>query len=166
MHGLEVSDVEIAQWVEAAEASYDVEDLKPRMGRPVRGAEASQVVPVRLTAEELVAVMARAGREHLNRSEVIRAALGARGVSVRRSMRSDAASAAWNDRLVESQRLALDGGVWRALGGPTAGVCGRLPTLSFSARLVAWGAGLPEQLSSRGCRGLCIATRLALCKEH
>ncbi|SJM68305.1 hypothetical protein FM112_13315 [Gulosibacter sp. 10] len=33
------------------------------------------MIPVRLTAEELAAVMERAEREHLNRSEAIRAAL-------------------------------------------------------------------------------------------
>jgi predicted DNA binding CopG/RHH family protein len=38
---------------------------------------AAQVVPVRLTAEELAAVMERAEREGLNRSEAIRAALDA-----------------------------------------------------------------------------------------
>lgn len=77
MHGREVSEAEIDRWVEEAEAGYDVEELKSRMGRPARGAEASQVVPVRLTVEELAAVMARAEREHLNRSEAIRAALAA-----------------------------------------------------------------------------------------
>ncbi|WDF35094.1 CopG family transcriptional regulator (plasmid) [Arthrobacter agilis] len=77
MHGRKVSEAEIDQWVEEAEAGYDVEELKSRMGRPARGSEASQVIPVRLTTEELTAVMARAGREHLNRSEAIRAALAA-----------------------------------------------------------------------------------------
>lgn len=77
MHGREVSESEVDQFVEEAETGYDVETPKPRMGRPVRGAEASQVVPVRLTAAELEALMARAEREHLNRSEAIRAALSA-----------------------------------------------------------------------------------------
>ena len=77
MHGRKVSETEIDQWVKEAEVGYDVEELKSRMGRPARGAEASQVIPVRLTTEELEAVMARAGREHLNRSEAIRAALAA-----------------------------------------------------------------------------------------
>ncbi|MGO4584931.1 ribbon-helix-helix protein, CopG family [Arthrobacter sp. 2RAF6] len=77
MHGREVSEAEIDHWVEEAETGYDVEELKSRMGRPARGADASQVVPVRLTVEELAAVMARAEREHLNRSEAIRAALAA-----------------------------------------------------------------------------------------
>lgn len=77
IHGREVSEAEVDQWVEEAEAGYDVDELKTRMGRPARGAEASQVIPVRLTVEELAAVMARAEREHLNRSEAIRAALAA-----------------------------------------------------------------------------------------
>lgn len=75
LHGQPVSETEIDQWVEEAEAGYDVEDLKARMGRPARGATASQVVPVRLTTDELAAVMERAEREHLNRSEAFRAAL-------------------------------------------------------------------------------------------
>ncbi|QAY61109.1 ribbon-helix-helix protein, CopG family [Microbacterium protaetiae] len=75
IHGREVSEAQIDEWVVEAEAGYDVEELKSRRGRPVRGAEASQVIPVRLTVEELDAVMARAEREHLNRSEAIRAAL-------------------------------------------------------------------------------------------
>ncbi|MGW6174349.1 ribbon-helix-helix protein, CopG family [Arthrobacter sp. NPDC055138] len=77
VHGREVSETEDDQWVEEAEAGYDVEAFKARMGRPARGAQASQVVPVRLTATELEALMARAEREHLNRSEAIRAALSA-----------------------------------------------------------------------------------------
>ena len=77
MHGRDVSEAEIDQWVEEAEAGYDVDVLRSRMGRPARGGAASRVVPVRLTTDELAAVMARAEREHLNRSEAIRAALTA-----------------------------------------------------------------------------------------
>lgn len=77
MHGQEIPESRIDEWVEEAEAGYDLEELKKRTGRPARGAEASQVIPVRLTPEELAAVMARAEREHLNRSEAIRAALAA-----------------------------------------------------------------------------------------
>ena len=77
MHGREISETEIDEWVEEADAGYDPEELKARMGRPARGAEACQVIPVRLTVDELAAVMARAEREHLNRSEAIRAALAA-----------------------------------------------------------------------------------------
>ena len=76
MSGREVSEAEVDAWVAEAEAGYDVEDLRKRViGRPARGAEPSQVIPVRLTTDELAAVMARAEREHLNRSEAIRAAL-------------------------------------------------------------------------------------------
>ncbi|SEB94318.1 Ribbon-helix-helix protein, copG family [Paramicrobacterium humi] len=75
MGGREVSEAEVDQWVEEAEAGYAPETLKTRMGRPARGAEASRVIPVRLTDEELEAIMARAKRENLNRSEAIRAAL-------------------------------------------------------------------------------------------
>jgi len=78
MNGREVTEAEVDRWVAEAEAGYDVEILRKRViGRPARAAEPSQVVPVRLTAEELDAVMARAEREHLNRSEAIRAALAA-----------------------------------------------------------------------------------------
>lgn len=76
MQGRDVSEAQVDAWVAEAEAGYDIEELQKRIiGRPARGAEASQVVPVRLTVDELKAVMERAGREHLNRSEAIRAAL-------------------------------------------------------------------------------------------
>ncbi len=76
IQGREVSDAEVDAWVTEAEAGYDVDELRKRIiGRPARGDSASQVVPVRLTSEELAAVMQRAEREHLNRSEAIRAAL-------------------------------------------------------------------------------------------
>lgn len=76
IHERDVTEAEVDQWVAEAEAGYDVEELRKRtVGRPVRGSEASQVVPVRLTPEELDAVMARAKKEKLNRSEAIRAAI-------------------------------------------------------------------------------------------
>jgi hypothetical protein len=78
MQGREVSEAEVDQWVDEAEAGYDVDELTRRAGgRPSRGTAASQVVPVRLTADELEAVMRRAEKEHLNRSDAIRAALAA-----------------------------------------------------------------------------------------
>ena len=40
-----------------------------------RGAEPTQVIAVRLTAEEIAALDAYAAREHLSRSEAIRRAL-------------------------------------------------------------------------------------------
>jgi uncharacterized protein (DUF4415 family) len=61
-----------------AEAGYDVAALKKRgRGRPGRGAEPSQVVSLRLTAEELAEIDARAAREGKTRSDVIREALAA-----------------------------------------------------------------------------------------
>jgi hypothetical protein len=71
-----VSEEQIQQWADEAEAGYDVEEMKRRgRGRPGRGAEPMQVVAVRLTAEELAAVDAIAEREHISRSEAIRRAL-------------------------------------------------------------------------------------------
>ncbi|MEU4014080.1 ribbon-helix-helix protein, CopG family [Microbacterium sp. NPDC028030] len=78
MQGEEILESQVDEWVSEAEAGYDVEELRRRSGgRPARASAASQVVPVRLTADELAAVMERAEREHLNRSEAIRAALAA-----------------------------------------------------------------------------------------
>ena len=71
-----VSDEQIQQWADEAEAGYDVEELKRRgRGRPGRGAEPMQVVAVRLTADELEALDKLAKKEHLSRSEAIRRAL-------------------------------------------------------------------------------------------
>lgn len=71
-----VSDEQIQTWADEAEAGYDVEELKRRgRGRPGRGAEPMQVVAVRLTAEELIALDEVAEREHISRSEAIRRAL-------------------------------------------------------------------------------------------
>jgi hypothetical protein len=72
-----VSESQVDEWVAEAEAGYDADQLRARWGRVPRGSAAAQVIPVRLTAEELAAVMARAEREGLNRSEAIRAALDA-----------------------------------------------------------------------------------------
>ena len=77
IQGKEVDEAQVDQWVAEAEAGYDVDELRARWGRAPRGSAAAQVVPVRLTTEELAAVMARAEREGLNRSEAIRAALEA-----------------------------------------------------------------------------------------
>lgn len=76
MRGEEVTEAQVDAWVAEAEEGYDVEELQKRIiGRPARGGEASRVVPVRLTDTELDAVMKRADKENLNRSEAIRAAL-------------------------------------------------------------------------------------------
>ena len=71
-----VSEQQIQEWAEEAEAGYDVDELKPRgRGRPGRGAAPMQVVAVRLTADELDALDAAAAKNHMSRSEAIRAAL-------------------------------------------------------------------------------------------
>ena len=71
-----MSDEQIQKWAEEADAGYDVEELKRRgRGRPGRGAEPTQVIAVRLTAEELAALDEYAAREHWSRSEAIRRAL-------------------------------------------------------------------------------------------
>ncbi|QDQ98714.1 ribbon-helix-helix protein, CopG family [Tomitella fengzijianii] len=75
IRGQEVSDRQIDERVAEAEAGYNPQWLKKRMGRPSRSEHAAKVVPVRLTDAELEAVMARAEREHLNRSDAIRQAL-------------------------------------------------------------------------------------------
>lgn len=72
----QVTDAQIQEWADEAEAGYDVEELKRRgRGRPGRGADPMQVIAVRLTAEEIAALDAFAAREHLSRSEAIRRAL-------------------------------------------------------------------------------------------
>ncbi len=71
-----MSEQQIQQWADEAEAGYDVDELKRRgRGRPGRGAEPMQVVAVRLTAEELDPLDAAAAKNHMSRSEPIRAAL-------------------------------------------------------------------------------------------
>jgi hypothetical protein len=70
-----VSEEQIQQWADEAEAGYDVDVLERRgRGRPGRGADAMQVA-VRLTAEELDALDGAAARKDMSRSEAIRAAL-------------------------------------------------------------------------------------------
>ncbi len=70
------SEQQIQAWADEAEAGYDVDELKHRgRGRPGRGAAPMQVVAVRLTADELVALDAAAAKNHMSRSEAIRAAL-------------------------------------------------------------------------------------------
>ncbi|MWV49448.1 ribbon-helix-helix protein, CopG family [Rathayibacter sp. VKM Ac-2803] len=78
INGVPVTEEQIAAWAAEAERGFDVDALKKRgRGRPGRGAEASQVVTVRLTAEELAALDKRAAREQKSRSDVIRDAIAA-----------------------------------------------------------------------------------------
>lgn len=53
----QVTDAQTQEWVDEAEAGYDVEELKRRgRGRPGRGSDPMQVIAVRLTAEEIAAL--------------------------------------------------------------------------------------------------------------
>jgi uncharacterized protein (DUF4415 family) len=76
INGKPVTEEQIAASAAEAEAGYDVAALKKRgRGRPGRGAEPSQGVALRLTADEIAMLDARAEREGKSRSEVIREAL-------------------------------------------------------------------------------------------
>ena len=76
--GVPVSEQQIEAWSAEADAGYDVSELRKRgRGRPGRGAEPSQVVALRLTADELAQVDERAAREGKSRSDIIREALAA-----------------------------------------------------------------------------------------
>lgn len=78
INGVPVSEEKIRAWAEQAEAGYDTDALKRRgRGRPGRGAQPAQVIALRLTAEELAVLDARAAETHQSRSELIRAAIAA-----------------------------------------------------------------------------------------
>ncbi|WP_074401088.1 ribbon-helix-helix domain-containing protein [Agromyces aureus] len=78
INGVPVTEEQISAWAAEAEAGYDIDALKRRgRGRPGRGAEPAQVVALRLTAEELAVLDARAAREHKSRSDLIREAIAA-----------------------------------------------------------------------------------------
>lgn len=74
--GAPITEQQIQEWADEAEAGYEVTALR-RRGRPALGAGVSTVVPVRLDAELLDALTARARRENVTRSEAIRAAVRA-----------------------------------------------------------------------------------------
>jgi hypothetical protein len=77
LHGKPVSDERIQAWADEAEAGYDVSELpKARRGRPPVGEGPGTVVPVRLDAATLAALIARAEAEGITtRSEAIREAV-------------------------------------------------------------------------------------------
>lgn len=78
INGVPVTEEQIAAWTAEAESGFDIDALKRRgRARPGRGAEPAQVVALRLTADELAALDARAAREHKSRSELIRDAIAA-----------------------------------------------------------------------------------------
>lgn len=71
-----ITEKQLNAWVAEAEDGYNVDALKKR-GRPGRGPEASQVVTVRLTPEELESLDRIAAEKHLSRSEMMRQAISA-----------------------------------------------------------------------------------------
>ena len=75
-NGAKVTEKQIATWANEGGALVGAVQVR-RRGRPGRGAEASQIVAVRLTADEIGALDERAKREGKSRSEVIRGALNA-----------------------------------------------------------------------------------------
>ena len=74
--GRPVTDDQIQEWADEAAAGYPVELLRKR-GRQPLGTGPSIVVPVRLDADLLEALRARAEAEDVSRSEAIRAAIRA-----------------------------------------------------------------------------------------
>ncbi|MGN6325049.1 ribbon-helix-helix domain-containing protein [Pseudolysinimonas sp.] len=72
--GVPVTDALIDSWSKEAEAGYSVERLRKRGRKPV-GDGPAEVVPVRMDKSLLDALTARAERDHVSRSEAIRAAV-------------------------------------------------------------------------------------------
>ncbi len=73
--GKPITDAEIEQMADEAEAGYDITTLRTRGGRPPMGSGPAEVVPVRLDPELRAAVEARATADGTTTSEIIRQAL-------------------------------------------------------------------------------------------
>ena len=76
MNGKPVSEEQIQAWADEAEQGYSVEELRKRGRRPV-GDGPGEMVAVRMDETLLSELTARAKREHVSRSEAIRAAVRA-----------------------------------------------------------------------------------------
>ncbi|MGZ8741523.1 MAG: ribbon-helix-helix domain-containing protein [Nocardioides sp.] len=76
IQGKPVTEQGIRDWADQAERGYDVDRLRMR-GRKPAGEGPGQVVPVRIDATLLAALAERAERDHVSRSEAIRAAIRA-----------------------------------------------------------------------------------------
>jgi hypothetical protein len=74
VEGKPVSEADIQGWADEAERGYDVEQLRRRGRRPM-GDGPARVVPVRIDDALLAALTERAERDHVSRSEAIRAAI-------------------------------------------------------------------------------------------
>jgi hypothetical protein len=72
--GKPVTDTDIQDWADEAERGYDLEQLRKRGRKPI-GDGPARVVPVRIDATLLAALTERAERDHISRSEAIRAAI-------------------------------------------------------------------------------------------
>ncbi|MDQ1307219.1 MAG: hypothetical protein QG671_3051 [Actinomycetota bacterium] len=72
--GKPVTETDIQDWADEAERGYDVAQLRKR-GRKPLGDGPAQVVPVRIDPGLLAALTERAERDHVSRSEAIRAAI-------------------------------------------------------------------------------------------
>ena len=69
-----VDDDRIQSWADEAERGYPLDRLRKR-GRPAMGEGPSTVIQVRVEGDLLEALTRRAEREHVNRSEAVRAAI-------------------------------------------------------------------------------------------
>jgi hypothetical protein len=76
INGKPVTEEDIKDWADEAERGYDLGRLRKRGRRPL-GDGPAQVVPVRIDDALLAAVAERAERDHVSRSEAIRAAIRA-----------------------------------------------------------------------------------------
>ena len=76
INGKPVTEQDIKDWADEAERGYDVDRLRKR-GRKPLGDGPAQVVPVRIDDTLLAAVVDRAERDQVSRSEAIRAAIRA-----------------------------------------------------------------------------------------
>ena len=74
--GKKVTEQDVQDWADEAEKGYDVDRLRKR-GRKPLGDRPAQVVPVRIDDTLLEALAERAERDHVSRSEAIRAAIRA-----------------------------------------------------------------------------------------
>ena len=72
--GTPVTEQDIEDWADEAERGYDVEQLRKRGRKPI-GDGPAKVVPVRIDATLLAALTERAERDHISRSEALRAAI-------------------------------------------------------------------------------------------
>ncbi len=73
---VDVTDGQIREWADEAERGYEVDELRTRLGRPRLDLSGpAQVVPVRLTPTQVAKLDERVARDHISRSEALRAAV-------------------------------------------------------------------------------------------